>query len=472
MNLNKVEKQEKSIVELEIAVSKEEFESAMEKAYRKNVGRFNVPGFRKGKAPRKIIEKLYGRGIFFEDAINLSYPDAYDSAVAESKLDVVGRADIDIKELDENGEGYVFTAKVPVRPEVKLGEYKGLTAEKREVAVTDDDIGEELSRLQKRASREETRDRAVEKGDTAVIDFEGFIDGVPFEGGKGESHPLVIGEGHFIPGFEDQLIGAMPNSDVDVKVTFPEDYHAKELAGKEAVFQCRVREVKETILPALDDEFAKDVSEFETLDALKEDLKKKLLETREKSAAGEFEEKVIDQIIEKMEADVPEAMYERQLDQLVEDFAQRLSMQGLELDAYLKMNQLELPALRSMFQPQAERQVKIMLALKKIAELENVTVSEEDIENEYQKLAEKYNMEVSKVKEFLPASTLKDELTVNRTVDLIRDSAKAVKPKEPEEKTDSEPKAEAAEKKTAKKSTSDKKKVTEKKTTKKEKDRE
>ena len=242
MKLNKVEKQEKSIVELEIAVSKEEFEAAIEKAYRKNVGKFNVPGFRKGKAPRRMIEKLYGRGIFFEDAINLSYPDAYDSAVAESKLDVVGRADIDIKEMDENGDGYVFTAKVPIRPEIKLGQYKGLSAEKREVSVSDADIASELERLQKRASTSETCDRAVKNGDTAVIDFEGFVDGVPFEGGKGEAHPLVIGDGQFIPGFEEQLIGAMPNSEVDVKVTFPEDYQAKLNSPQKKLFsnaKCR-----------------------------------------------------------------------------------------------------------------------------------------------------------------------------------------------------------------------------------------
>ena len=344
MKLNKVEKQEKSIVELEIAVSKEEFDEAIQKAYHKNAGKFNVPGFRKGKAPRKMIEQFYGRGIFFEDAINLSYPNAYDDAVAEAKLDAVGRADIDIKELDENGGGYVFTAKVPVRPEVTLGEYRGLAAEKREVDVTDEDVAAELERLQKRASRSETRERAVCSGDTAVIDFEGFIDGVPFEGGKGESYPLEIGAGKFIPGFEDQLIGAAPNSDVDVKVVFPEDYHKKELAGKEAVFKCKVREVKETILPALDDEFAKDVSEFETLDALKENTRKNLLETREKSAESEFEDKIIGQIIEKMQAEIPDAMIERQLDQIVNDYGNRLSMQGLELDAYLKMNEMDLPA--------------------------------------------------------------------------------------------------------------------------------
>jgi len=464
MKLNKVEKQEKSIVELEIAVSKEEFEAAIEKAYRKNVGRFNIPGFRKGKAPRKMIEQFYGTGVFFEDAINLSYPDAYDSAVEEAKLDVVGRAEVDIKDLDENGEGYVFTAKVPVRPEVKLGEYKGLSAEKREVIVSDEDVALELERYQKRAAVSETRDRAVQDGDTAVIDFEGFVDGVPFEGGKGESHPLVIGSGQFIPGFEEQLIGKLPNSEADVKVTFPAEYHAEELAGKEAVFKCKIVEVKETVLPALDDEFAKDVSEFDTLDAFKEDIRKNLKETREKSASGEFEEKLIDQIIEKMEADIPEAMFERQVDQGIEDFGYKLSMQGLKLDDYLKMNQTDPESFRAIFRPQAERQVKTMLILEKIAELENISISDEELEDEYKKLAEKYNMEADKVKGFLAADTLKNELKMNRAIDLVRDSAKAVKAKEE--------KADTADKKAPKKAAAPKKAPAEKKTTKKTKDSE
>ncbi|MDP4108427.1 MAG: trigger factor [Bacillota bacterium] len=457
MKLNKAEKQEKSIVELEIAVSKEEFESAIQKAYHKLAGKFNVPGFRKGKAPLRIIEQMYGKGVFYEEAINLSYPEAYDKAVEEAKLDVVGRADIDIKDLDENGEGYVFTAKVPVKPEVKLGEYKGLKAEKRGVSVSDEDVEEEIKKLQDRASRTETCDRAVKTGDTAVINFEGFIDGVPFEGGKGESYPLVIGSGRFIPGFEEQLVGKSAGEEASVNVTFPEDYNAKELAGKEAVFNCKVLEVKETILPELDDEFAKDVSEFDSISALREDLKKKLIESRQKTADSEFEDKIIDQITEKMEADIPDAMIDRQLDQIVEDFGYRLSNQGIELDAYLKMNQMDRESFKTKFRPQAEHQVKTMIALEKIGELENVVVSDEDIENEYKKLSEKYNMETEKIKGFIGVDSLKKELTVNHTIDLIRDSSVAVA---------------ETEKKEAPKAASEKKTAHAKKTTKKEQDRE
>ena len=422
MQLKGIEKKEKNQVELTISIDKEEFEKALERAYRKNVGKMTVPGFRKGKAPRKIIEKLYGEGVFFEDAVNMCYPQAYDSAVEESKIQPVDHPQIDVDEISP--EGFTFKATVTVKPEVSIHDYKGLSVEKGRVSVTEKDVKEELNRMADRNARLVTVDREVKKDDTVMFDFEGFVDGTPFEGGKAENYSLRVGSGMFIPGFEDQMIGKKAEEPFDVNVTFPEDYQAKELAGKPAVFECLIHEVKETEKPTIDDEFAKDVSEFDTLDELKADLKAKIKENKEKAVETEFEENLIDRMLENFEADVPEVMVEAQIDRIVEDFGYRLSMQGLGLDTYLKMNDMSMESFRKLFREQADKQVKVRLALEKIAELENMEITEEELEEEFKSLAEQNNLDVERVKQLLPAESLKGDLLTQKAVDLIKSTAK------------------------------------------------
>ncbi len=418
MQLKGIEKKEKNQVELTIEVGKEEFEKAMEQAYRKNVGRMSVPGFRKGKAPRKIIEKLYGEGVFFEDAVNMCYPEAYDKAVEESKIQPVDHPQIMVDDISP--EGFTFKATVTVKPEVKIEGYKGLTVEKGRVSVTEKDVKEELSRMVDRNARLVTVEREAKDGDTVVFDFEGFVDDKPFEGGKAENYTLGIGSGMFIPGFESQMVGKKVDEPFDVNVTFPEEYQAKELAGKPAVFKCLIHEVKETQKPELDDEFAKDVSEFDTLDELKADLKTKIREQKEKAAENEYDEKLIDAMLEHFEADIPEVMIEAQIDRIVEDFGYRLSMQGVTLDMYLKMNDMSMDAFRKLFREQAEKQVKVRLALEEIAKLENMEVTEEEMEKEYARLAEQNKIDVERVKQLLPAQSLKDDLLIQKAVELIK----------------------------------------------------
>ncbi len=422
MQLKGIEKKEKNQVELTISIDKEEFEKALERAYRKNVGKMTVPGFRKGKAPRKIIEKLYGEGVFFEDAVNMCYPQAYDSAVEESKIQPVDHPQIDVDEISP--EGFTFKATVTVKPEVSIHDYKGLSVEKGRVSVTEKDVKEELNRMADRNARLVTVDREVKKDDTVMFDFEGFVDGTPFEGGKAENYSLRVGSGMFIPGFEDQMIGKKAEEPFDVNVTFPEDYQAKELASKPAVFKCLIHEVKETEKPTIDDEFAKDVSEFDTLDELKADLKAKIKENKEKAVETEFEENLIDRMLENFEADVPEVMVEAQIDRIVEDFGYRLSMQGLGLDTYLKMNDMSMESFRKLFREQADKQVKVRLALEKIAELENMEITEEELEEEFKSLAEQNNLDVERVKQLLPAESLKGDLLTQKAVDLIKSTAK------------------------------------------------
>ena len=422
MQLKGIEKKEKNQVELTIEVSKEEFEKAMEQAYRKNVGRMSVPGFRKGKAPRKIIEKMYGEGVFFEDAVNMCYPEAYDNAVEESKIQPVDHPQIMVDDISP--EGFTFKATVTVKPEVKIEGYKGLTVEKGRVSVTEKDVKEELSRMVDRNARLVTVEREVKDGDTVVFDFEGFVDDKPFEGGKAENYTLGIGSGMFIPGFESQMVGKKVDEPFDVNVTFPEEYQAKELAGKPAVFKCLIHEVKETQKPELDDEFAKDVSEFDTLDELKADLKTKIREQKEKAAENEYDEKLIDAMLEHFEADIPEVMIEAQIDRIVEDFGYRLSMQGVTLDMYLKMNDMSMESFRKLFREQGEKQVKVRLALEEIAKLENMEVSEEELEKEFASLAEQNKIDVERVKQLLPAQSLKDDLLTQKAVELIKSTAK------------------------------------------------
>lgn len=439
MELKNTEKQEHSVVALTIEITKAEFEAAKDKAFKKIGKNITVPGFRKGKAPRKMIEKLYGEGVFFEEAFNIIYPDAMEMAVEKSGIKPVGRADVDLGDPAEEG-GLTIIAKVPVEPEVELGEYKGIEVEKETVKVLQADVKAELNRMAQRNARTETVERKAKKNDTVDIDFEGFVDGVPFEGGKAEHHELTLGSGAFIPGFEDQLIGCKAGDEKDVVVTFPEEYHAKELAGKEATFKCKVHKVEETILPEIDDEFAKDVSDTcETLDDLKKEITERLKAERQEAADNAFEEKVLDAVIDGMKADIPAAMIDAQVDTIVQDFGYRLQMQGMGLEQYLKMTGTEMGAFRAMFQGQAERQVKTRLALQKVVELEGITVSDKELEEEYAKMAEQYKMEVEKVKAIVSKEALEGDLKISNALEFIKKNAKvkkAAKKKAAEETTE------------------------------------
>lgn len=439
MELKNTEKQEHSVVALTIEITKAEFEAAKDKAFKKTGKNITVPGFRKGKAPRKMIEKLYGEGVFFEEAFNIIYPDAMEMAVEKSGIKPVGRADVDLGDPAEEG-GLTIIAKVPVEPEVELGEYKGIEVEKETVKVLQADVKAELNRMAQRNARTETVERKAKKNDTVDIDFEGFVDGVPFEGGKAEHHELTLGSGAFIPGFEDQLIGCKAGDEKDVVVTFPEEYHAKELAGKEATFKCKVHKVEETILPEIDDEFAKDVSDTcETLDDLKKEITERLKAERQEAADNAFEEKVLDAVIDGMKADIPAAMIDAQVDTIVQDFGYRLQMQGMGLEQYLKMTGTEMGAFRAMFKDQAERQVKTRLALQKVVELEGITVSDKELEEEYAKMAEQYKMEVEKVKAIVSKEALEGDLKISNALEFIKKNAKvkkATKKKAAEETTE------------------------------------
>ena len=428
MKLTNVEKKEKNQVVLSITVEADVFEAACEKSYRKNAHSINIQGFRKGKAPRKIIEKLYGPEIFYDDAMNACIPDAYEAAVAEAGLKVVSQpsiTDVDVKD----GE-FVFTAVVYVKPEVSVKDYKGIEAEKDEAVVTAEEVEAELTRMQDRNARQVSVEREAKKGDIVNLDFEGFADGVAFEGGKGEKFDLELGSGMFIPGFEEQLEGKKAGDECDVDVVFPETYQEKNLAGKPAVFKCKINEVKENQKPALDDEFAKDVSEFDTLADLKADIEKKQQESKTASADNAFQERVMDKVIENLEADIPEAMVETQLDRVAEDFSYRLAMQGMEFESYLKMTGMTKEQFRQVFKPQALRQVKIRLALEKIAELEGLEVTNEDLNAEFAKLAENNKMDVEKVKELLSAEDLKGDMLCQKANDFVIANAVAVAKKE------------------------------------------
>ena len=424
MKLTNVEKKEKNQVALSIVVAADVFEAACEKSYRKNVRNINIQGFRQGKAPRKIIEKLYGPEIFYDDAMNECIPDAYEAAVAEAGLKVVSQPSI--TEVDVKDGEFLFTAVVYVKPEVSVKDYKGIEAEKEEVAVSAEDVEAELARMQTRNARQVSVEREAKKGDVVNLDFEGFVDGVAFEGGKGEKFDLELGSGMFIPGFEEQLEGKNVGDECDVNVTFPEEYNEKSLAGKPAVFKCKINEIKENQKPELDDEFAKDVSEFDTIAELKADIEKKMVESKQSSADTAFQERVMDKVIENMEAEIPDAMVETQLDRVAEDFSYRLAMQGMEFESYLKMTGMTMEQFRSVFAPQALRQVKIRLALEKIAELEGMDITEEDLNAEFDKLADNNKMDIAKVKELLAAEDLKADMLCQKANDFVIANAKAV----------------------------------------------
>lgn len=435
MSLQSSKKIETNKYELEISVDKDKFEEAVGKAFKKNASRVNVPGFRKGKAPRHIIEKMYGEGVFYEDAINSLYPEAYEEAVKESGIDPVDRADVEI--VSAGKDGLVFKAKVTVKPEVEIGEYKGLKAVKKIYTVSDEEIDHEVSHVRERNARIITvEDRPAQNGDITVIDFDGSVDGVPFKGGKAEKYELELGSGSFIPGFEEQVVGHSTGDEFDVNVTFPEKYQAEELAGKAAVFKIKLHEIKMKELPALDDEFAKDVSEFDTLAEYRDDIKKHIQESKDQKADSDVEDALIDQIISGMKAEIPECMYETAIDNMVNDFDYRLQSQGMNIKTYLTYAGMDMSAFRKTFREQAERQVKIRLALEKIASTEKFEVTDEELEAEYKKFADNYKVEVEKIKAAIKKEDLVHDISVNKAVDLVRKEAKIEEEKADEKAAD------------------------------------
>ena len=426
MKVTSVEKKEKSTVELTIQVEADAFEAAVQKAYEKERKNIGVPGFRKGKAPRKIIEGMYGTGVFYEEAIYQVYPGAYAQAVEEQKLDDVGYPKIEIVEVGK--DGLTFKALVSVRPEVKLGTYKGLTASKDVAKVTDKDVDEELKPYIDRATRLVSVDRAAQNGDTVVIDFEGFDNGEAFDGGKGENYDLKLGAGMFVPGFEEQLVGAKAGEEKDLDITFPEDYHPG-LAGKAVVFHVKVKEVKEPQAPVVDDEFAKDVSEFETMDAFRKSLAEKIADRRSKQADADFENQVLEQLIENMECEIPDGMVDVQLDRLMEDYAMRLQSQGISMEDYQKMMGVNGDIVRESARPSALRQVQMQLALTAVADAENIEVTDEEVQAEIDRLAKQYNIDVEQVKAAVPVEDLKKDLRLRKASDLVIAEAKVGKAK-------------------------------------------
>ena len=453
--------------ELTITVDGERFREAIKEAYKQNVGKINIPGFRKGKAPLYIIETYYGKEVFFEDALNLIYADVVEEAIKESGLNVINdKMDFDMVSISKE-DGVEFKVTVTTYPEITVGEYKGLKAEKVIAKVEDSEIDAQINAMADRNSRMvEVTDRAAKMGDTVVIDFEGFKDGVAFDGGKAEGHSLELGSGSFIPGFEEQLVDHNIGDEFDITVTFPEEYGAEDLAGKEAVFKIKLHEIKVRELPEIDDEFAKDVSEFDTLADLKADLKAKALERKQKVAEEEMENDLVSQIVDSIQGEIPEAMFENRLNQSVEEYAYRLQSQGLDLQTYLKYTNSTIEDFKKSFRPQAEGQVKFRLALEKIVELEKIVAEEKDIEEQFEKMAKDYGMEIDKIKAAVPAEEIAKDIAVGKAIDFIKENAVITEVETKTEKAAKEEKAEKpAKKPAAKKTTTTKKTTTAKKTT-------
>lgn len=421
-----VEKLEKNMAKLTIEVSADELEKAIQAAYLKQKNRINIPGFRKGKAPRAMIEKMYGAGIFYEDAANALIPNAYSEALAECEETIVSQPSIDVVQL-EKGKPFIFTAEVALKPEVTLGEYKGLEVPKSELEVTEEEIAGELRKEQESNSRTiDVDDRAVADGDKVTLDYEGFVDGEAFDGGKGTDYPLTIGSGAFIPGFEEQLVGAEIGKETEVNVTFPENYQAENLAGKPAVFKCTVKKIEVKELPELDDEFAKDVSEFDTLEEYKADIKKNLEEKKADAAKRAKEDAAVDAAIEKASMEIPDAMLDTQVSNMIEDFARRIQSQGLTMEQYLQFTGMTPAALQEQMKPQALKRIQSRLVLEKIAEVENIQISDEKLDEEIAQMAEMYKMEVEKLKEVLgdaEKEQMKKDLAVQEAVTLIAEAA-------------------------------------------------
>ena len=459
MSLTKSEAIEKNRYELQITIDKATFDAAVSAVYRKQVKSITVPGFRKGKAPRSIIEKMYGKGVFYEDAINDLLPTVYADAIKEADIkDIVAQPEFDIVSVDDNG--LVLSAKVYVKPDVEIADYVGIEVEKTVEPVTDEELDREIETVRERNSREiEVTDRAAEMGDTAVLDYEGFADGVAFEGGKGENFSLKLGSGQFIPGFEEQVVGHNIGEEFDINVEFPTEYHAAELAGKPAVFKIKLHSLNKVELPELDDDFAKDVSEFDTFAEYKADLKAKIEKRHESRADAEVEEKLVDALIEKLNADIPEPMFVNETENFLRDYDNNLRMSGLDLKTYMQYTGRTLDDLRADFRPRAEKQVKARLALEKIAALENLEASEEDINAEYERIANAYNMPVEQVKESIDASAIAEDMKVKKAMDLVKEkavvSAKAAKKPAAKKSTSTAKKSTSTAKKTTKKETAE-----------------
>lgn len=443
MSLKNVNKPETNVVEIEFTSDKAAFDAACDKAYKKNVGSISVPGFRKGKAPKHIIEKMYGKGVFYDEALNEIVNPAFADAIKDQDFKMVSQPEFDVVSIDD--DGVTFKAKFYVKPEVEITDYIGIPVTKTVREASDEDADNEISDTQKRNSRQvEVTDRAAQDGDIVVIDFDGYVDDKPFEGGKAEKYNLTLGSGQFIPGFEEQIVGKNIGDEFDVNVTFPAEYHAAELAGKPAVFKIKLHEIKFNELPALDDEFAKDVSEFDTFAEYKADVKAKIQDRYNKQADGEVEEQLINALIEKLKAEIPEPMYVAETENFVRDFDGRLRMQGLDLKTYFKYTGLDLDALRKQMRPQAERQVKTRLALEKIVELEGIKPTDEEIAAEYDRIAKAYNMELDKVKEMVDEAAIAEDVAVKKAVDLVKEKVVVTEKAYEEPKTE-ETKAEDAE---------------------------
>lgn len=417
-----VEKLEKNMVKLTVEVSAEEFENALQEAYMKNRSKISIPGFRKGKVPRAMVEKTYGAGVFYEDAANALIPASYADAVEESGLDIVSQPEIDVTQI-EKGKSFIFTAVAALKPEVTLGAYKGIEVEMQSAEVTDEEVNAELDKVRNQNARTITvEDRAVQDGDMTVIDFEGFMDGVAFNGGKGEDYDLTIGSGAFIPGFEEQLIGAEIGKEVEINVTFPEEYHAEELKGKPAVFKVTVKSIKVKELPEADDDFAQDVSDFDTLDAYKADIKAKLADKKEKEAAALKEDTVIDKIIEDAKMEIPDAMVDYQVKQMANDFARRIQSQGLSVEQYFQFTGLTPDKMFEQMRPNALKRIQSRLVLEAVVAAENIEVTEEDVEKEFEKMASMYKMEIEKVKEIMgekETAEIKKDIAVQKAADFV-----------------------------------------------------
>ena len=425
MSVKNCEKLEKSMVALTVEVGAADFEAAVEKAYKKQRGQIRVPGFRPGKAPRKMIEAMFGAQVFYEEAVNIALPDAYEEAVKEQDLQVVGYPQVEL--LDVGKEGFSFKATVAVFPEMTLGQYKGLEAPRAEAKVTDEDVDARLKEMAERNSRMVSVDRAVEKGDIANINFEGFLDGEPFDGGKGEDHDLEIGSGSFVPGFEDQLIGMKAEEERDINITFPEDYHA-DLAGKAVVFHVKVNAVKVKEVPAIDDEFAKDVSEFDTLDELKADVRGKITAEREEAAGRAFEDILMGKVADGLTGEIPDAMVEAQAQRFVDNFRMQIQSQGLPFDKYLEMTNMDVDSLLEQAKEPAARQVKMDLAVGAIIKAEGLEATDEDVDAEYEKMAKQYGMEAEEIKKYMDAEVIREQVLRDKAIRVVVDSAVAVEP--------------------------------------------
>lgn len=456
MNLIKAEKQDHSKYVLEFKIDAEAFATSVEKVARRDLKKFNIPGFRKGKAPRSVVEKMYGKGVFYEDALNDALPAAYEEAVKEAAITPVSRPEFDVVSMDEK-EGVTMKAELYVKPEVAVADYLGMEAVQNKTEATDEEVNAEIDRVRQQNSREtEVTDRPAQNDDVVNIDYEGFCDGKAFEGGKAEKASLKLGSGQFIPGFEDQIVGHSIGDEFDVNVTFPEEYHAAELAGKAVVFKVKLNGINVIELPEVDDEFAKDVSEFDTIDEYKADLKAKIQSRHDANTENEVKDQLIDKLVDKLDADIPDSMFETEVENVIRDYDTRLRMQGMSLDMYFKYTGMDLDTMRQQARPQAEKQVKVRLALEKIAELEKIEVSDEDLNAEIKRIADSNHITEDQVKEIVGAEAVRDDMKVERALNLVREKAVLTEKKEE--------KAEAAEKKPAKKTTrkTTKKKVEEK----------